>query len=435
NNALRVALDFGDHPDPKRWARFGEIGCWWFRWDNSDAEADAGVTALWSGRRGQKAELLQMSGDGTVSVVESGHVKVVSHSLAATRNRVFETVAEWPARALYQHDRGVGWTTSRAPDSPSVPLPRWRHQLLPMVLLRNVLVRILREGLEEHWTIGILDGEAGEIAFSFDARQVRWLPELAGGYLADPFAIDADGETVIFAEGYLFDDRHGFIVALHRHENGDVSAAEEVLRLPCHGSYPQVFRHDDGIYLLPEAAGSGCVRLYRAVTFPNKWEPDRVLIEDFAGADPTVFRHQGRWWLLAGDHNDQDETKLFAFFSDDLFGPWQPHPLNPVKADLGSSRPAGAPFLHEGRLLRPAQVGTETYGGAVAVNHVIHLSPEAFVEETIAILRPDPYSPYPAGLHTLNRCGSVVVIDGKRHAWSWRCLLHNIARLAADMRA
>ena len=67
------------------------------------------------------------------------------------------------------------------------------------------------------------------------------------------------------------------------------------------------------------------MQLFRAEVFPDRWVPDRILLQSFAGADATVFRHGGRWWMFTGNHDDQDETHLYVFHAPDLFGPWQPH--------------------------------------------------------------------------------------------------------------
>ena len=105
---------------------------------------------------------------------------------------------------------------------------------------------------------------------------------------------------------------------------------------------------------------------------------------------------------------------------------------NPVKCDLRSSRPAGPLFAHEGALYRPAQDGSITYGGAVAVNRVVTLTPTEFAEETINVLRPEPSGPFPHGLHTLTGVGGVTLVDGKRHARSFKRLAWGLKQLTRE---
>jgi hypothetical protein len=97
--------------------------------------------------------------------------------------------------------------------------------------------------------------------------------------------------------------------------------------------------------------------------------------------------------------------------------------LNPVKCDVGSSRPAGALIEIDGALYRPSQDCSVTYGGADVVHRILELTPTAFEEVEVARLDPVKDGPYPAGLHTLNATATGAVIDSKRFAFdpfAWR---------------
>ena len=153
------------------------------------------------------------------------------------------------------------------------------------------------------------------------------------------------------------------------------------------------------------------VSLYAADAFPRGWRKIATLLGDVPAIDPTIFRHDGLWWLFATVGGD---SKLFAWHASNLFGPWRPHARNPIKTDISSARPGGMPFVYRGTLYRPAQDCSETYGGRVVFNRVISLSPTSFFEEAAAVLSPDRHGPFPAGLHTVCAAGVMTVIDGKR---------------------
>jgi len=208
-----------------------------------------------------------------------------------------------------------------------------------------------------------------------------------------------------------------------------------VLRAAHHLSWPFLVEDGGEIFLLPEASATGRIQLFRAAPFPDRFEPDAVLVEGFAGVDPTVVRHAGHWYLFATDRVDQDETRLHLFVAEALRGPWRRHPMSPVADDLRAARPAGPLFTYEGSLFRPAQDCSRTYGGGVVINRIEALSPELFREVPVARLDPDPTGPCPDGLHTLTVTDGAILIDGKRERRSLRAFLRNAWALRDERRA
>jgi hypothetical protein len=86
--------------------------------------------------------------------------------------------------------------------------------------------------------------------------------------------------------------------------------------------------------------------------------------------------------------------------------------------------------VHEGRLYRPAQDCSETYGGAIAINEVEVLTTDRFRERVARRVRPEPGSRYPAGRHTLSAMGSQTLVDGKRRMFRGRSAGRAIAAKA-----
>jgi hypothetical protein len=202
-----------------------------------------------------------------------------------------------------------------------------------------------------------------------------------------------------------------------------------------HMSYPFPLEHAGKLYIIPESQRSREVALFR---FERGGSCRRAatLLRDFAALDSTVFQHAGRWWLFCSCQDDLPDSKLYIFHAPDLFGPWSPHTLNPVKCDIRSSRPGGTPFLHQGRLYRPAQDSSAGYGSALSINLVKVLTPDEFEEETVAHL--GPVAPYSDGLHTLSSAGAGALIDGKRMIFApqltLRRLRHKMSKLMGRSR-
>jgi hypothetical protein len=436
--ALDVVLDLGSRPPNWDLAHLASFGLWAFRYDADGGCLSIAVREFRRGQRATFAHLLQFGpGHGLVATLETITCKAIGHSLAATRARLEAAIADRPARHLRRLLSGAGLRLGPPPEaSLAASRPsRLAYLTLPAAHARNLVGRLLREATEEHWNIGVLERPVETVLENFEPAAVRWLREPRGGFLADPFGRVERGRKIVLAEACDFRDHPGHLVAFELDETGRESEPLEALRLPVHLSYPQLVQVGGRIYCLPEMSGAGRVQLFRADPFPTRWVADQVLLEGFAGVDPTVLEHDGRWWMFAGNHADQDEAKLFLFHAPSLLGPWSPHPLNPVKCDLRSARPAGPLFEVQGRLHRPAQDCSTTYGGAIAINRIIRLDPEEFLEETVAVLRPDPRGPYPHGLHTLSALGSSTLLDGKYHRLSWFRLAYGLRAIWRDWQA
>jgi len=179
-----------------------------------------------------------------------------------------------------------------------------------------------------------------------------------------------------------------------------------------------VIQHAGEIYCVPEASSTNEIGLYHATRFPYEWQKCATLVPGVGGVDSTIVRHEGRFWLFAGDIDDAPDMKLNLWYADDLFGPWRPHARNPVKIDIRSSRGAGTPFTVDGVLYRPAQDCSRTYGGRIIINRVKALSPTEFFEDVASVLEPDRDGPYPHGMHTLSRFGPFTLVDGKQRRFT-----------------
>jgi hypothetical protein len=190
-----------------------------------------------------------------------------------------------------------------------------------------------------------------------------------------------------------------------------------VLEEPWHLSYPFLIEHGGEIFMIPESSANRTVTLYRAVDFPRRWVREANLLEGIEASDATIVRHAGRCWMFAttrdgaGSHSDT----LSIFMAEDLFGPWRPHPGNPILVDAGSARPAGNVVERRGRLWRPVQDCRGGYGAALGLAEIVRLDEEDFGQIVRRVLRPGEHWPG-RKLHTLNRAGSLETIDGSGYS-------------------
>jgi hypothetical protein len=242
------------------------------------------------------------------------------------------------------------------------------------------------------------------------------LPNPPRKFLADPFPFVHDGRMYLFFESYSHDERRGSIWVVRVDEAGHaVDAPRPVLERDYHLSYPFVFRHGRGVFMIPESEQNRTVDLYRAWRFPDEWHFERTLLSGLRAVDSTVHEAHGQLWLFANvaAEGASLDDELHLFFATDLTGPWRPHRGNPVVATVRSARPAGRLFRDGPRLIRPSQDCSDGYGGAIVLNRVDVLNTREYRETAIGRVEPT-WLPRLSGTHTLNVLDGLEAIDGRR---------------------
>lgn len=342
-------------------------------------------------------------------------------SLARTRDPILWKGAELPRRALDLRLRA-----RRQPGPPAVGVPaltaapRARDiALLEARLARRALAYTV-EKLLKRWTWSIDWAECGEPATDPSRFRPRGsLSAPRGHFFADPFVVGDGDRHYVFYEDYSRPERRATIsVAVVEHGTaGD--PGREIVRAPHHLSYPFVFHDGEHHYLLPESAEAEVVQLFRAVEFPYRWEPDTTLLAGLRGYDPTLLAHDGCWFLfVAVPALGADVDELHVYWSDDLRGPYLPHPLNPVVSDASRARPAGRIFRLRGRIVRPGQDGVGGYGAAVVLSEIRTLTPDDYDERLLSRIAPD-WDKRAWGTHTIDHDAGMQVMDVKRLARRW----------------
>jgi hypothetical protein len=375
-------------------------------------------------------------------VLHQGYFQTRHASYVRSRDELLYGTSDWPVRVCKEVLCGEEARFHADPITDGGPIKRepsnWRMlQFFWRQAASWVINQCQYTFLQQQWSVGVIAAPVHEVtglSGPASSAPVQWLSEPSGRFLADPFAVErADGSgLLILAEDYDWNLARGRIASV---EFSDAKASSPCIQLdlPCHLSYPYLFRHGDRLFCVPEASASGEVRLYALNEKDLGWQLDKVLIEQRRLLDSTIFQFEGRWWLFATDEANGPNLKLHAWFADELHGPWREHPLNPLKTDVRSARPAGRPFLHEGHLYRPAQDCSLVYGGGVALNRIKALTPRSFEEETVRILPPAKEWRYSAGFHTLCGEGKWTIVDACRSAFVPKATADALLRKARSL--
>jgi hypothetical protein len=333
----------------------------------------------------------------------------------ANLDRIYLEAVSWPALCVKRIARAdTGFVFAR-PEPSSAPIRKSpsNREFATFVLrqTRRIAKRAARALLfADDWNIGVV--RAADLLRRQTTATVRWARPDRGRFLADPMPVVTGERILVFAErlDYLGPAK---IVSLSWPEGfaGDQATVE--LAPGCHVSYPFVFHHGGRTLMVPETRRAGRVSLWSR-DGGGRWQEVKTLLRNAALVDPTLVRHGDRWWLFCCEQSGAPDTRLVIYFASEPTGAWQPHPLNPVKVDVCSARPAGPLFEMDGILYRPAEDGAVSYGGAITINRIDRLSPEAFSETPVARIEPAPDSPYPDGVHTLAMVDGWAFVDGKR---------------------
>lgn len=289
--------------------------------------------------------------------------------------------------------------------------PKNFELILPLVkYIGRMIKRKSRRLLKERWFPAYRFGD-------FDPKATSTFTAImppGDRMWADPCVISWDNRNYIFVEEMEFSDMKGFISVMELSKDGSFTQPSSIIVRPYHVSYPQVFRYNDSFYMLLESSANRSIELYVCKDFPHKWEFESTLMSDVNGVDPTICYIDGLWWLFVSiDHCDGNAyDQLFAYYAETPYGPWSPQKKNPIVSDVRRARPAGQIINLEGQWLRPAQdCSSGTYGRAISINKILHLSPDDYREVEVAMIEPT-WMRGLVGTHTLSIDNDLIVVDG-----------------------
>lgn len=281
-------------------------------------------------------------------------------------------------------------------------------------LFNRVLAR------EKHWRVGVLKADWRTLS----TRLAVELPPLEGHFLADPFVVERDGQSVVFVEQFGYREAKGAIAAYRLNDKGGAERLGAVLEEPFHLSFPFMVEDDGQLFMIPESEQAGEVRLYRCVDFPMKWKLDTVLLTNFRALDSMVFKRDGQWWMLVG------QSKLHAlgvrpllYRAPELRGPWSLCACSPISGEIDHARNGGL-LRHGQDLYRVVQLPEfNRYGVSIAIHRIDRVSDEEFVTSRTTELRPGHRREI-AGGHHLHHSDEWTVFDYwgslSMRQWPWQ---------------
>ena len=264
----------------------------------------------------------------------------------------------------------------------------------------------------EFWTIAYRKRQGNATLPDDRDTPFRVIPNNWRYWYADPHLICVDGKTWVFAEAYDRVLRRGVVSCCQLTENG-ATPWKVVLKQPWHLSYPHLLRKDGEIFMIPESYVAKEIAVFRAKHFPDQWEKVSVLQQGCESVDSTVFHFGGQRWLLTLTMDGGvDKLMLYPLTDEGISG----EGLCVKTSDL-NARPAGHLFRLGGKLVRPAQDCTASYGCALNLYEVKAVSENRFEEALLCKIYPgdlrSDLSHTAGGIHTYNFTEEYEVLDFK----------------------
>ncbi len=241
-------------------------------------------------------------------------------------------------------------------------------------------------------------------------------------FVADPFMISVDHTWHMFFEVMNGQTGKGEIGLAKSADGARWSYQQIVLREPFHLSYPYVFCADNQYFMAPESYQANSTKLYRAVSFPTRWEPVKTILEG-GWVDSSFFFFDGLWWLFSNPVAPPWQV-LELFYADGIFGRWHRHPMSPlVNGNNRIARGAGRVIVLDGKPVRFAQDCFPSYGTSVRAFEITALTTTSYAEREIEgspILGPGTLPWNESGMHHIDahftENGWLACVDGWRNA-------------------
>lgn len=233
-------------------------------------------------------------------------------------------------------------------------------------------------------------------------------------WCADPFIVENEGVSYVFCEMLDRKISRGLLGlgVLNPKGGTEIRVLDD---FGCHASYPDVFHVSGQWYMIPETVDRHTIELYRALSFPYKWEKTGSLCERVNAVDTTAFEYEGSIYLFIYEQNQSENVLSIAKMNVQSCTLDNKQVVFAYKEKIG--RPGGK-VLHIGsKMCRPTQYGINRYGESLVFKDFrFHMNENFYEEKDVLHIKasdvlPKHISRVAEGMHTYNQSGGYEIID------------------------
>ncbi len=289
--------------------------------------------------------------------------------------------------------------------------------------MNKTLSKITDKLFFQRYILGICQCSIQEVIRTKDFNpDIKWLPTRSFKiFRADPFFIQGGkGEIKILYEKFFLKEDYAAIALLTLDNEFKETSSKILLNTKSHLSFPFVFSEGDRIFVFPESSKSGKLSCYEYSVESETLTFIQHII-NLPLVDSTVLFYKEKYWIYGSVVNEDKYYELLVFFSDNLFGPYQPHPSNPIKVGLNGIRAAGNFIYVDGCIYRPTQNCENEYGESITINKITSLNETDVCEEPymeIVINNNNRLNSSIRTIHTINVLGDYITVDGKCYSFA-----------------
>ena len=266
----------------------------------------------------------------------------------------------------------------------------------------------------------------------FDIHQYKVIKQISSGrnffahkpttIIADPFLFPFNNELFLFYEELKGIEGTGIIKMIKTKDLINWSNPKTVLKENFHLSFPNVFKINNQIYMMPETWQNESIRLYKPNEDLTEWTFYKKILIDKSYVDSSIIQFNEKLYLFT-TVNAYDTNLLKLYISDSIDSEWKEHPKSPITDNINNARCGGAVFSYNGTFYRPSQQYNINYGDGLDINVIEHLSPTEYKEKKMTSIMPNSEKFYSLGGHHISVCRfnnkNIVATDALAYSYNF----------------
>lgn len=235
-------------------------------------------------------------------------------------------------------------------------------------------------------------------------------------WFADPFILDVTHDYIIcLVEDFSYKTMKGRISKLTIDRRSyKLKEIKILLDLPTHLSFPFIFRQNGEIYIMPENSASGKLTIYTYNSLDDELIPHNIVAERPL-TDSTIYIEGNKSYLFTTQEPTSNGNIIDIYEFDMNAYTIGNNPIQSIAFDNNKARNAGAFFMINNKIFRPAQDCNGGYGRGIILQELKRTS-NGFVLNDYCSFYPHSWI-YNKGYHTLNSYKGVTVIDARGYRY------------------